>query len=80
VNYAFFIVPLTFALLFALERAVPLRKATRPLRSRLSVNLLVGITALAGACTVDRRVSAARSHVLLLASRQPRLAMAVALP
>ena len=57
-NYAFVIVPLAVALLFAFERAWPLRTAKHRLRERLGVNLIVGILALTVAAVVVKPVAA----------------------
>ena len=58
-SYALLIVPLAFALLFALERAWPLRATKRPLRERLGVNLVVGLLALATAAALVKPVAGA---------------------
>ncbi|MEP6678161.1 MAG: sterol desaturase family protein [Betaproteobacteria bacterium] len=83
-SYTFFIVPIVFALLFALERAAPLRRSTRPLSQRLRVNLLLGVLALAVAAVLVKPAAGAaleeassRGFGLVAALPLPALAQAV---
>jgi sterol desaturase/sphingolipid hydroxylase (fatty acid hydroxylase superfamily) len=59
ISYAVFAVPTAFALLFALERAFPLRVAKRALPARLRVNLVLGLLALATAAVLVRPAATA---------------------
>lgn len=56
---AFYVLPVVFLLLLALEQAFPLRRPKRPLVRRLVVNLCVGALALATAAALVKPVASA---------------------